>query len=772
MASVNFNYFFQDRIIPESEGYLNQREPVNTYIIIHGFQNTGGNAGNGYKPTQWMTNIATALWRRENDANIILVDWEKAASGLFNYEIAARSTGTVGSLISDFLRNELFAYISDPGRVTLIGHSLGAQVAGAAGRAYQRDTGKKLGQIIGLDPAGPAFEASFLGLKLPALAPGNAERVVALHTSQLLGYNGELADLDIYTDVYQNSMNATATEDHGEAHTILTLLLRGAVFPQSQDNQVGTLSLNTLVNSEQTGRVLTQARFPNARTSLTVQNAWNSGKAPYVIAGALEPDMLIGGIAPERFSGGGGNDILQAGDGNDILNGGTSNDTLYGEGGNDVLYGDTEHDILIGSDGKNTAGEIDSLKGGEGRDVFVLGNANTDFYLDTDNNNDPFNSNPFASDPKPTGNESFAIIQDYLPGVDFIQVKGPLSNYSLAPVSINISWDTFSGISGQNPRTTPFDTISGTGIYANKSSSLVPNPFDPFLGFDNLPTVPLGEQNQGDLIAIVRNVSISNSTGFFDWNPYISLTKDSFISISNDRPVITVGTQPPIDDSEEVFTISSEFEGKELGHLVYDFDNFFETETLFVDIEDQVLQQTDSFFHNIVGLYEVKTLTGAILDTFDSNGNGRTDDLLNPEDAGYALTAISNRVSNFYLKLGDSGNPTSNTLASELDDTLINGGKYYAPFIIANGGKLIPVDGTIGEGIAAFLAQNPNNQGATLDNFLGHQVAYFSFGSANPDGAEHLQSRGNNIFGFEDLPGNLGVSDFDFNDAVFKFDFG
>ncbi|MEB3174006.1 MAG: DUF4114 domain-containing protein, partial [Cyanobacteriota bacterium] len=69
------------------------------------------------------------------------------------------------------------------------------------------------------------------------------------------------------------------------------------------------------------------------------------------------------------------------------------------------------------------------------------------------------------------------------------------------------------------------------------------------------------------------------------------------------------------------------------------------------------------------------------------------------------------------------------------------------------------------------LAQNPENTPATLENYWGYQVAYFSFGAANPDGAEHLQSRGNQVFGFEDLPANLGVSDFDFNDAVFQITF-
>jgi len=50
-------------------------------------------------------------------------------------------------------------------------------------------------------------------------------------------------------------------------------------------------------------------------------------------------------------------------------------------------------------------------------------------------------------------------------------------------------------------------------------------------------------------------------------------------------------------------------------------------------------------------------------------------------------------------------------------------------------------------------------------------VAYFGFVEANPDGVSHLQARGNDVFGFEDLPANLGDSDNDFNDAVFGFDF-
>ncbi|MBE9196632.1 DUF4114 domain-containing protein [Synechocystis sp. LEGE 06083] len=207
-----------------------------------------------------------------------------------------------------------------------------------------------------------------------------------------------------------------------------------------------------------------------------------------------------------------------------------------------------------------------------------------------------------------------------------------------------------------------------------------------------------------------------------------------------------------------------------LGSLGYNLSPF-KGANITTQVGELSLQQTDAFFHNLFGLYEVINLDGAILDSLDSNNNGRTDDLLNPGDAGYALTALTNRVDNFVLQVGANGDPTKNTTASKLGNVLLEGGKLYAPWAIANGGSLIPQSGTVQDAIDVFLAQNPNNVGATLDNFMSHTVAYFSFGEANPDGAEHLQNRGNGVFGFEDLPSNLGISDFDFNDAVFQIQF-
>ncbi|WP_369814491.1 DUF4114 domain-containing protein [Cylindrospermopsis sp. CR12] len=116
-------------------------------------------------------------------------------------------------------------------------------------------------------------------------------------------------------------------------------------------------------------------------------------------------------------------------------------------------------------------------------------------------------------------------------------------------------------------------------------------------------------------------------------------------------------------------------------------------------------------------------------------------------------------VTNFAVRAGGSGNTVNG-------DVIVNGGKTYAPFVIANGGNY---SGSIQQAINEFFQVNPNNSAATAQNYTTFPVAYFSFGVANPDGAAHIKNFGNNVFGFEDLPAGVGVSDYDFNDMLFSF---
>ncbi|WP_373538628.1 DUF4394 domain-containing protein [Chamaesiphon sp.] len=170
-----------------------------------------------------------------------------------------------------------------------------------------------------------------------------------------------------------------------------------------------------------------------------------------------------------------------------------------------------------------------------------------------------------------------------------------------------------------------------------------------------------------------------------------------------------------------------------------------------VDLGNNPATASSAGFDNFVGLYEVADSLGGI----DTNGDGIVE--LLPGDAAYARTAIGNRVDNFTIRTG--GNISNDTTPTNFGNVFLTGGKFYMPFVIANLGNSTPAD---------FLAKNPNNQAATK---IDDQVAYFGITSANPDGVSHLRSLGNNTFGFEDLPSNLGISDNDFNDAVFQIGF-
>ncbi|NJL01718.1 MAG: DUF4114 domain-containing protein [Spirulinaceae cyanobacterium SM2_1_0] len=131
--------------------------------------------------------------------------------------------------------------------------------------------------------------------------------------------------------------------------------------------------------------------------------------------------------------------------------------------------------------------------------------------------------------------------------------------------------------------------------------------------------------------------------------------------------------------------------------------------------------RSEAAFANTVGLYSIDSIDGRI-------GS------LNPGDAGYARAAAERLVTRF---------DRSGTSPTSLQGLL-------APLIIANAT------------IEQFLAENP-------DNFNGGgPIAYFPYIAANPDGVDHLRLLGDNLFGFEDLPGG---GDFDYNDMVFQISF-
>ena len=209
-------------------------------------------------------------------------------------------------------------------------------------------------------------------------------------------------------------------------------------------------------------------------------------------------------------------------------------------------------------------------------------------------------------------------------------------------------------------------------------------------------------------------------------------------------------------DTDERGRISSRF--------AYDLTPAGDGTEVLMQLPANVVQRSEAAFDNLVGLYEIADPQGGI----DTNGDGLADllpDLLPEKQAEYAEYVLNHRVDNFLIRAGSSGNPDRNTTVTQFGEVLLAGGKLYAPFVIANAGAV---------GFAGFQAiEKEESDGLFNDaaDFFNDPVMYFAFRAANPDNAEHLQSFGNNTFGFEDLPANLGISDNDFNDAVFQFTF-
>ncbi|XP_054167103.1 lipase member H-A-like [Oppia nitens] len=151
-----------------------------TVIIVHGytdyFDDCNRYDDDNSTTCAWMANIKNYFL--DYDYNVIAVDWREPANSL-NYFNSAFNTQIVGAMVAEFIKKLIDIFGAKPQDFHLIGHSLGAQVCGFAGKRFN-DT--KIGQITGLDPAGPGFSSY-------RLSPDDATLVKVLHTSAGLTKN-------------------------------------------------------------------------------------------------------------------------------------------------------------------------------------------------------------------------------------------------------------------------------------------------------------------------------------------------------------------------------------------------------------------------------------------------------------------------------------------------------------------------------------------------------------------------------------------------------
>ena len=168
----------------------------NTRFIIHGFLQNGNKV--------WISTMKENLLKYEN-SNVIVVDWSKG--NRLPYTQATANAQIVGIdiaiLVNSFIRKGVL--IAD--NVHIIGHSLGAHVAGYAG---ERIT-PKVGRISGLDPAGLYFENTDPRVRIDST---DAKFVDIIHTDTNplgVGLLQKVGHVDFYPNGGENQPNCPIT---------------------------------------------------------------------------------------------------------------------------------------------------------------------------------------------------------------------------------------------------------------------------------------------------------------------------------------------------------------------------------------------------------------------------------------------------------------------------------------------------------------------------------------------------------------------------------
>ncbi|RWS22762.1 pancreatic lipase-related protein 2-like protein [Leptotrombidium deliense] len=119
-------------------------------VIIHGYASK-------YSPDSWLSDMKDVILRKGSDEYVVtIVDWS-AGAHYQNYQMARANTRVVASIISAFLIQLNILHSMQYEDIHLIGHSLGAHICGYTAKNITKVTGRKIGWVTGLDPAGPCF---------------------------------------------------------------------------------------------------------------------------------------------------------------------------------------------------------------------------------------------------------------------------------------------------------------------------------------------------------------------------------------------------------------------------------------------------------------------------------------------------------------------------------------------------------------------------------------------------------------------------------------
>lgn len=140
----------------------------------------------------------SAYLAKDPNSLVIAVDWSIYANNILSslYVLTAIDVQKVGSYVGETLLAISGVWGIPLEDFHMIGHSLGAHVAGFAGKRIKALTGSRMGRITGLDPAKVGYSDLFPNSRLSS---DDANRVDTIHTSTLIaGYTEAIGSIDFY----------------------------------------------------------------------------------------------------------------------------------------------------------------------------------------------------------------------------------------------------------------------------------------------------------------------------------------------------------------------------------------------------------------------------------------------------------------------------------------------------------------------------------------------------------------------------------------------
>ncbi|ALC38320.1 CG6675, partial [Drosophila busckii] len=152
--------------------YAGFNSSLPTRIIIHGWMSQSRGSFNRDVKNAYLKN---------GDYNVIVADWSGSSANI-NYFGVVKLIEEFGAQLVQFTRELHRQLQADYDDMYLIGHSLGAQIAGAAGKRLKP---QQYNTIFALDPAGPRFRQRSAEFRID---PTDAKYVESMHTSGNFGF--------------------------------------------------------------------------------------------------------------------------------------------------------------------------------------------------------------------------------------------------------------------------------------------------------------------------------------------------------------------------------------------------------------------------------------------------------------------------------------------------------------------------------------------------------------------------------------------------------